>query len=278
MLRGGRCSYHHDLAGRVTGAGKRDYTWTGFGQLKEVEQTSTPALQTFAATGHHAPQVPGIAAAVIYQPSVAVASFDFDAGGSRAKQVLTRTYSDLSRSEAVTRYLGSYETEDHGSYTAAGVYTAGKFVARHALGSALYVREVPASGPEVIRLGMVLTDHLGSTDVIVRADWDAANNRWKTSYSTDPALSEPRGERQSFDPWGERRDLGWQTLLHPSDASNRRTSAMDYDRGFTGHEMLDDFALIHMNGRIYDPEIGRFLSADPYVQVPEYSQNFNRYS
>jgi len=33
-----------------------------------------------------------------------------------------------------------------------------------------------------------------------------------------------------------------------------------------------------MNGRIYDPELGRFLSADPYVQVPEYSQNFNRYS
>ena len=33
-----------------------------------------------------------------------------------------------------------------------------------------------------------------------------------------------------------------------------------------------------MNGRIYDPEIGRFLSCDPYVQVPEFSQNFNRYS
>jgi hypothetical protein len=33
-----------------------------------------------------------------------------------------------------------------------------------------------------------------------------------------------------------------------------------------------------MNGRIYDPELGRMLSPDPYVQVPEYSQNFNRYS
>jgi RHS repeat-associated protein len=42
--------------------------------------------------------------------------------------------------------------------------------------------------------------------------------------------------------------------------------------------MLDDFGLIHMNGRIYDPEIGRFLSCDPYVQVPEFSQNFNRYT
>ena len=33
-----------------------------------------------------------------------------------------------------------------------------------------------------------------------------------------------------------------------------------------------------MNGRLYDAELGRMLSADPYVQVPEYSQNFNRYS
>jgi RHS repeat-associated protein len=42
--------------------------------------------------------------------------------------------------------------------------------------------------------------------------------------------------------------------------------------------MLDDSGIIHMNGRLYDAELGRMLSADPYVQVPEYSQNFNRYS
>jgi hypothetical protein len=36
--------------------------------------------------------------------------------------------------------------------------------------------------------------------------------------------------------------------------------------------------LIHMNGRLYDPELGRMLSPDPFVQIPEFSQNFNRYS
>jgi hypothetical protein len=29
---------------------------------------------------------------------------------------------------------------------------------------------------------------------------------------------------------------------------------------------------------MYDPLLGRFLSPDPYVQMPDYSQNFNRYS
>lgn len=63
-----------------------------------------------------------------------------------------------------------------------------------------------------------------------------------------------------------------------ADTDAYRTSAQDYDRGYTGHEQLDDSGLIHMNGRIYDPELGRMLSPDPFVQVPEYSQNFNRYS
>jgi hypothetical protein len=33
-----------------------------------------------------------------------------------------------------------------------------------------------------------------------------------------------------------------------------------------------------MNGHVYNPALGRFLSPDPYVQDPLFSQNFNRYS
>ena len=33
-----------------------------------------------------------------------------------------------------------------------------------------------------------------------------------------------------------------------------------------------------MNGRIYDPNLGRFLSADPIIQAPYNSQSYNRYS
>jgi RHS repeat-associated protein len=58
------------------------------------------------------------------------------------------------------------------------------------------------------------------------------------------------------------------------------------DRGYTGHEHLspfgDDtnsgFCLINMNGRIYDPVLARFLSPDPYVQAPDFTQSFNRYA
>ena len=50
------------------------------------------------------------------------------------------------------------------------------------------------------------------------------------------------------------------------------------DRGYTGHEHLEPLGLIDMNGRIYDPTLARFLSPDPYVQAPDFTQSFNRYS
>ena len=48
--------------------------------------------------------------------------------------------------------------------------------------------------------------------------------------------------------------------------------------GLTGHEALDKTGITHMNGRLYDPAIGRFLNADPFVQSPGFSQSHNRYS
>jgi RHS repeat-associated protein len=77
--------------------------------------------------------------------------------------------------------------------------------------------------------------------------------------------------RQNFDAWGRKRNP--QTWTY--------TDIPEYfplSRGYTGHEHLDKFVLINMNGRMYDAALCRFLSPDPYVQVPDYSQNFNRYS
>ena len=49
-------------------------------------------------------------------------------------------------------------------------------------------------------------------------------------------------------------------------------------RGFTGHEFFSNMGLIHMNGRMYDPKLRRFLSPDNYIQNPYNTQSFNRYS
>ena len=48
--------------------------------------------------------------------------------------------------------------------------------------------------------------------------------------------------------------------------------------GFTQHDHADDVALVHMNGRIFDPNLGRFLQVDPIIQSPANSQSLNPYS
>ena len=65
------------------------------------------------------------------------------------------------------------------------------------------------------------------------------------------------------------------------DAWGRQTVSQNtiaFARGYTGHEHLPEFGVIDMNGRMYDPLLGRFLSPDNYVQLPDFSQNYNRYT
>ena len=110
-------------------------------------------------------------------------------------------------------------------------------------------------------------DHLGSIERIT------PYGSTSTTYVLDGA---GRQSRYSYDAWGQRRD--------PNDWSGKPETTADggaddaTPRGFTGHEMLDDLGLVHMNGRIYDPLLGRFLSADLVVQNPTSLQCFNRYS
>jgi RHS repeat-associated protein len=79
-------------------------------------------------------------------------------------------------------------------------------------------------------------------------------------------------EKLEYDPWGKRRS----TTNH--DATPDSLDGKVDNKGFTHHEMLDQLDLVHMNGRVYDPLTGRFLSGDPFIQDPKDGQNYNRYS
>ena len=67
----------------------------------------------------------------------------------------------------------------------------------------------------------------------------------------------------SYDAWGK------QTI---------KLNKIGLQRGYTGHEMRNDFDIINMNGRLYDSVLGRFLCPDNFVQMPGNAQRYNRYS
>ena len=66
----------------------------------------------------------------------------------------------------------------------------------------------------------------------------------------------------SYDAWGK------QTI---------KLNKIGLQRGYTEHEMRNDFDIINMNGRLYDSVLGRFLCPDNLVQMPGNAQRYNRY-
>lgn len=82
------------------------------------------------------------------------------------------------------------------------------------------------------------------------------------------AVSDEEGKiiaRYHYDPWGIKQQVEGEVFPLLT-------------RGFTGHEELSHFGLINMNGRLYDPRLGVFLSEDNFIQLADNAQNYNRYT
>jgi RHS repeat-associated protein len=78
-------------------------------------------------------------------------------------------------------------------------------------------------------------------------------------------------EKLGYDAWGKRR-------TPDGSATPDSLDGITDNKGFTRHEMLDQLDLVHMNGRVYDPLTGRFISGDPLIGDPMNGQGYNRYS
>ncbi|MEM7763886.1 MAG: FG-GAP-like repeat-containing protein [Pseudomonadota bacterium] len=171
--------------------------------------------------------------------------FEYDPNRSRFRRI-----DKTASGEVTTRYIGSVEIVSRPD----GTEKRKRYIA----GVAIEIDSYTNFGASLVdkRVSYTHFDHLGSMDVI----------------TDDVGAVE---QVMSFDAWGQRRDGNWQIVVGAA------LIAFDTNittRGFTGHEMLDLVGIIHMNGRIYDGRIGRFLQADPFVQEPSNSQSLNRYA
>ena len=125
-------------------------------------------------------------------------------------------------------------------------------------------------------LGVEITADTSSATDLPKLFWNHTDRLGSIIATTgeDGALQDSLG----FDVWGKRRKFDGAVGAQGSNPSPDDLAGKFDNKGYTGHEMLDDLDLVHMNGRVYDPRIGRFLSADPFVQDPTNGQNYSRYS
>ncbi len=172
--------------------------------------------------------------------------FYLSATGAKALQVAA------GQQTRTVIYAGSYEAE----YTGSALTASRTYLAEGILHN--------GAGTQ-IGLSFMHQDRLGSALVIT--------DKSGVILNSDGAQAEFR----SFDALGKARDnqgldsqSGRLFANNPNGKRNRK--------GFTGHEHLDEAGLIHMNGRAYDYNLGRFYGVDPIIQFPSNSQSLNGYS
>ena len=128
---------------------------------------------------------------------------------------------------------------------------------------------------------------IGTHTQVINKDYVPTNSNYKETpfnryFHTDAlgsitAITDDTGtvvERRSYEPFGKIRAMDYGTNNNTISNQIHQTT-----RAYTGHEQIKEISgLIHMNARVYDSDIGRFLSADTIIQDPHDSQSYNRYS
>jgi RHS repeat-associated protein len=173
------------------------------------------------------------------------------------------------------RFLGKEWWDDGGTQKQARMVYLGNFeevipaagspynlVQRTDLSSSVrHIRTRTTAGTFATRFEYVYRDLLGSVDVVTNSAGVKLN------------------AKLSFDAFGGRRQETWGSDITASAMTTILANEDErFARGFTDHEMLNRTGFVHMNGRVYDPRIGRFVSPDPIVQFPTFSQSYNRYA
>ena len=169
------------------------------------------------------------------------ASFDYNVEGERIRMHIAKGAETIfTRYYIGTQYDYDLEKENERLYLSGDAYNA----------PVVYSFD----NKEGWNLYYIARDYLGSITHIINEDGTLK-------------------QELSYDAWGRLRNPDTQEVYAPD-----KEPELFLGRGYTGHEHLPWFGLINMNARLYDPILGRFLSPDPYVQMPDFTQNFNRYS
>jgi RHS repeat-associated protein len=160
-----------------------------------------------------------------------------------------RQVADYQNGTEITHYVGQLLEKE--STTSTGLTYWRHYVPTPSGASVVVSRNSDSS----TATSYLLKDHLGSSDTLLD----------ETGAVT---------ARLSFSAMGVRRGSDWKTNSAPDWLGIANTTR----HGFTGHEMLDNVGLVHMNGRVYDPKLGRFLSVDPVIGNTADSQAINAYA
>jgi len=234
-------AYSYDANGNMVSGNGHTAAYTAFNKVSHIEGTSAP--------GGSSPTV----------------DFVYEADGNR---VLQTTGTTTGPETARTVYVGLGETGKsiyERTMTSAGIQHVHFIYAGNAhRGNAFALRIATQTSSDATATYSTKYnhfDHLGSTTATSDESGQVMGPAWGGAATTV----------YSYDAWGLKRSPDGRpaTTIQSPAAGNRE---------YTGQEAIPGVTLVNMNGRVYDPQLGRFLSPDPNVQFVADLQSYNRYS
>jgi len=279
-------SYDYDALGNLTQKGGKQYT---YGTCLAGTRSAGPHAVCTVGTGasfaydQNGNMVSGDGRTVTYGPNnkplritsepavsqgndTGVAEFIYGADGHRIVQSVGTNVAGPESERTVYVGLGGTGKSVYERTTRGGTVEHSQFIyaANSHGGSALALRvvTVAAAAPPAEAIKYYHFDHLGSVTAV--SD--------EVGHVVSAAWGGPDAGQMGYDPWGARRT---------PDGRPANPASFNHQVGrreFTGHETIPNVGLINMNGRVYDPVLGRFLSPDPKVQFVADLQSYNRYS
>ena len=189
---------------------------------------------------------------------------------------LNVTYTDFKKiatlSEGTKFYRLTYGTDDErrkSEYYANGISQGNATLTRYQVGS--YEEEINSLGNirKIHYLSGAIYIQNGTKDTLYYA---YADNQGSLIALTDDAGTVL--QKYAYDPWGARRNPDNWTLSATPPSGGWGA----INRGYTGHEHLDAFGIINMNGRVYDPLTAQFFSPDPFITDQANWLCYNRYA
>lgn len=249
-------TFGYDALNRLTSAqiGSNAAVTYGYDAIGNIKTKSDVGTYSYGPSGGAAPhRVQSIAGSLN-------TSFGYDANGNQTSGAgRTITWTSFNMPATVTeggKTISFTYDVNHNRITQTApegttVYTrdpiTGSYKDRIAMGDTVVKRNYFPGGVNI-------ATQVGSNPATVTNRYIHGDSLGSSSVLTDPSGAVV--ERDGFDPWGKRRYANG-----TSDPNGMITSQII--QGYTGQEQLDDVSLVHMNARLYDPLVGRFISADP---------------
>ena len=206
-------------------------------------------------------------------PSAPSAMFTYAPDGRRVYEVLSERYfpnpgdTGVNRLRFIVQGQRGYQVE---LMSDANGWSNATY--RHEIGDvSVVLRAVPGNAGLTRDVAYKILDRAGSPLGVMDKD-GKFRQRSENGYINNADT------RLTFSPFGAGRRSDFQPRDPTGEMPGRINLTPATRQGFTGHEHLDSLGLIHMNGRVYDHRLGRFLSVDPFIQFPANSQSLNPYS